>query len=237
MENKNEKKDQQVSSEKTVNTSVNTGSHTGQKRPFKKFGENKSKFGDNKSRFRKPPMKSTGNLFTKVLSVNRVGSTNAGGKIISFSAFTVVGDENGSVGLGLGKAKEVSAAVEKSKILAKKNMINLPLKHLETIPHNMELKYRGTRIILKKGNKGHIASNLAKNIFKAAGLKNMVSKALGARSLKNTAYGIIEGLKKIESPSMIATRRNMSLKDLMTRKKNVIAYGLLRQNKNKNNQK
>lgn len=189
-----------------------------------------------KPRFKRTP-KPTSNLFTKTLQVSRVGSTNAGGKIISYSAFSVVGNENGSVGLGLGKAKEVAAAVEKSKVLAKKNMITLPLKHLESIPHNSEIKYRGTRVILRKGNKGYIASNLAKNIFKAAGLKNMVAKALGARSTKNTAYGIIEGLKKIESVSMIAARRNMTLTDLINRKKNVISYGLIRQNKNKKNSK
>jgi small subunit ribosomal protein S5 len=189
-----------------------------------------------KNRPRKPMMKKDGgNLFTKILEVSRVGATNAGGKIISYAAFSVVGNEKGSVGLGLGKAKEVSAAVEKSKALAKKNMITLPLKHLETIPHNAEVKYRGTRVILRKGNKGHIASNLAKTIFKAAGLKNMVSKALGARSVKNTAYAIMKCLKNIESPLMIAQRRNLKLEELMERKKNVIAYGLMRQNKNKKN--
>ena len=188
-----------------------------------------------KNRPRRGPVKPVSNLFSKVLEVNRVGATNAGGKVISYSVFCVVGDEKGSVGLGLGKAKEVSSAVDKAKVLAKKNMITLPLPHLETIPHNAETKYRGTRVILRKGNKGHIASNLAKNIFKAAGLKNMVSKALGARSIKNTAYGIFNCLQKIESVGMIASRRNMKLQELINRKKNVISYGLMRQNKTKKN--
>lgn len=188
-----------------------------------------------KNRPKRGPVKPVSNLFSKILEVNRVGATNAGGKVISYSAFCVVGDEKGSVGLGLGKAKEVNTAVDKAKILAKKNMFKLPLHHLETIPHNIETKYRGTRVILRKGNKGHIASNLAKNIFKAAGLKNMVSKALGARSIKNTAYAIMNCLKEVESVEMIAARRGMKLQQLVNRKKDVISYGLMRQNKNKKN--
>jgi small subunit ribosomal protein S5 len=195
------------------------------KKPFKKFFD--------KPKFRRPPLKPVSNLFSKILEINRVAATNAGGKVVSYTAFCVVGDENGSVGLGLGKAKEVNTAVEKAKTLAKKNMFKLNIKHLETIPHNVEVKYRGTRVILRKGNKGHIAGTVAKSIFKAAGLKNMVSKILGARSIKNTSYGIIEGLRQVESVSTIANRRSMPLNDLIERKRNVITYGLMRQNKNK----
>ena len=114
-------------------------------------------------------------------------------------------------------------------------MFKLNLKHLETIPHNVELKYRGTKVILRKGNKGHIAGTVAKNIYRAVGLKNMVTKVLGARSIKNTAYGIIKALQQVESVSAIATRRNLTIKDLIERKKNVITYGLMRQNKTKIN--
>jgi small subunit ribosomal protein S5 len=183
-------------------------------------------FGERAPRAPKPHA----HLFTKVLSVDRVGKTNTGGKVISFSAFSVVGDESGSVGVGLGKAKEVSAAVEKSKNLARKNMFTLPMKNLDTIPHNVYKKYCGTRVYLMKGKKGHIASNLAKNIFKAAGLKNMGAKALGARSIKNTAYAIIDALKSVESTAMIAERRNLKEKELLNRQKSLIYYGLLRQN-------
>lgn len=210
----------------------NRGPNTG--RSFKGPNDNKPfrKFSD-RPKFKRPPLKPVSNLFSKILEINRVAATNAGGKVVSYTAFCVVGDENGSVGLGLGKAKEVNTAVEKAKTLAKKNMFKINLRNLETIPHNVEVKYRGTRVILRKGNKGHIAGTVAKSIFKAAGLKNMVSKILGARSIKNTSYGIIEGLKQVESVSTIANRRSLPINELIERKKNVITYGLMRQNKNK----
>jgi small subunit ribosomal protein S5 len=211
------------------------GPRQGQSGPTQGYQGQKGKFF--KKPFDRPKFKRpipTSNLFSKILEINRVGATNAGGKVISYTAFCVTGDEKGSVGLGLAKAKEVNTAVDKAKTLAKKNMFKLNLKHLETIPHNVELKYRGTKVILRKGNKGHIAGTVAKNIYRAAGLKNMVTKVLGARSIKNTAYGIMKALQQVESVSTIATRRNLSLKDLIDRKKNVIAYGLMRQNKTKN---
>lgn len=173
-------------------------------------------------------------ILEKVLEVKRVLKTNAGGKVVSFSAFVVSGNKNGKVGLGFGKAKEVPDAVEKAKRSARKNMITLDINRLDKLPHNVNLKYCGTRVIMKQGNKGLIANNIAKNIFRAAGLKNVVCKVLGARSLKNTAYGILEAIsdKHMHSLSFIAKRRGLTIDELLERKRIVV---LSNQNQTPNN--
>lgn len=171
-------------------------------------------------------------LFSCIASIDRVSKGTSGGKSMSFSVVSIVGNENGQVGVGLGKGVDVSEAIEKSKNKAKKNMIILPMKNLDSITHDVLVKYCGTRILIKKGSAGHIASNLMKNIFKAAGLKNMVAKIIGtSSSVKKIAYGTIKALQSVESLDMIASRRGITVDELNKRRQDVINLGLVRAKK------
>jgi len=135
----------------------------------------------------------------KVIQIKRVSKKIRGGSRISFTALVVVGDKKGRVGVGLGKASSVVAAISKGVNYAKKHFIQVPLKGT-TIPHRLVVKKGATKILLKPAppGSGIIANGPIRAVVEAAGIQDISTKSLGSRNQINTVYATIEALKKLK---------------------------------------
>ncbi len=131
-----------------------------------------------------------------LLQVSRVTKVTSGGRQLRFRAAVVIGDRAGRVGFGLGKAQEVSIAVEKAVNSAKKTMIKIPLEN-GTVPYQVEKKFKATRIMIHPAAEGTgiIAGGSARRILELAGCQNILSKRHGGRNVITTAYATMEALK------------------------------------------
>ncbi len=136
----------------------------------------------------------------KVIQVNRVSKKTKGGNRIGFSVLTVVGNQKGKVGVGLGQAPDVASAIQKATARAKKHLISVPLKG-STIPHQIFLKKGAAKILLKPAPEGTgvIAGGAVRSVVEAAGIKNIVSKVLGTRNKASNVYAALEALGKLQS--------------------------------------
>ena len=134
----------------------------------------------------------------EVISVRRVAKVIRGGRRLVFSAFVVVGDGNGRVGLGTGKAREVAPAVSKAFRRAKKNLILVPLKE-STIPFDVSVKFGACKVMMKPARKGSgiIAGGAVRMIMSALGVKDVLSKALGSSNSINVAYATLKALRQL----------------------------------------
>ena len=134
----------------------------------------------------------------KVIQVNRVSKKTKGGNKISFSVLIVVGDRKGKVGVGLGKAPSVLAAIKKGVKRAKKNLFKVPMKGA-TIPHQIYIKKGAAKILLKPAppGTGVIAGGPVRLVVETAGIRNIVSKILGTRNKASNVYATIEALKQL----------------------------------------
>jgi small subunit ribosomal protein S5 len=144
----------------------------------------------------------------KVVEVKRVTRVVAGGKRMRFRALVVIGDHKGKVGMGLRKGTDVSESVNKAVNQAKKNMIQLPLVS-ETIPHELNIKYKSSSLMLKPARPGTgvIAGGAARQVFELAGVQNVVSKMLGSNNKVNNVKAIFEAFKKMKSKENLAQLR------------------------------
>ncbi|MBL7158982.1 30S ribosomal protein S5 [Candidatus Microgenomates bacterium] len=135
----------------------------------------------------------------KVVQVNRVSKKTKGGNRIRFSVLVVVGDRKGRVGVGLGKAPEVIAGIQKAIRYAKKHLISVPLKET-TIPHEVFVKKGAAKVFLKPAQKGTgvIAGGAVRVVVEAAGIKDIVSKILGTRNKISNVYATLEALSKLK---------------------------------------
>ena len=131
-----------------------------------------------------------------------------GGKRLSFSALVVTGDGNGHVGIGVGKAKEVPAAISKASATAKKNLIKVPLAGV-TIPHEIEVKFGATRVLLKPAapGTGIIAGSSARAVLEAAGVKDILAKSLGSSNRINMAKAAMLALSQLKDRQQALARR------------------------------
>ncbi len=147
-------------------------------------------------------------LTDKLLFINRVSKVVKGGKRLSFSALVVTGDGNGHVGIGVGKAKEVPSAISKAGATAKKNLIKVPLAGV-TIPHEMEVKFGATRILLRPAapGTGIIAGSSARAVIEAAGIKDVLSKSLGSSNRINMAKATMLALSQLKDRQQELARR------------------------------
>jgi len=134
----------------------------------------------------------------KIIQVNRVSKKTKGGNKIGFSALAVVGDKKGQVGVGLGKAADVSSAIKKAITFAKKHMIKIPIVN-GTIPFGVNLKLGAARVMLKPApvGSGIIAGGAVRSVVAACGIGNISSKVLGTKNQASNVYATIEALKRL----------------------------------------
>jgi len=151
-------------------------------------------------------------LKDKLVAVNRVTKVTKGGRTFSFSAIVVVGDENGIVGHGLGKAKEVTEAISKGIDDAKKNLIRVPI-FKGTVPHAQKGKYSGARILLKPASEGTgvIAGGAMRAVLESVGIHNVLAKSQGSSNPHNVVKATIDALSQLRDANAISQQRGISL--------------------------
>lgn len=151
-------------------------------------------------------------LKDRLVSVNRVTKVTKGGRTFSFSAIVVVGDENGIVGHGLGKAKEVTEAIAKGIDDAKKNLIRVPILH-GTVPHIQKGKYSGARVLLRPASEGTgvIAGGAMRAVLESAGVHNILAKSQGSSNPHNVVKATIDALAQMRDAVSIAKQRGIDL--------------------------
>lgn len=152
----------------------------------------------------------------KVVQIRRVTKVVKGGKKLSFRAVVIVGNENGQVGLGIGKSTEVIGAIQKGVAAAKKNLVTVPI-HADTIPHIVKSKAGGSLVVMRPASKGTgvIAGGAARAVLELAGVENILSKSLGSNAPLNVARATIKGLAELRTFKQIAETRGLTVKEMI----------------------
>lgn len=159
--------------------------------------------------------KKSSDYIEKLVRLNRVAKVVKGGRRFSFSALIVVGDKKGHVGLGFGKANDVSEAIRKSLEKAKRNMMRVPIKKT-TIPHEVLGVYKGAKVLLKPAapGTGIIAGGPVRAIMDVCGVNDILSKSLGSKNTMNIVNAAINGLEKLMDKKKIAEGRGKTINEL-----------------------
>ena len=156
-------------------------------------------------------------LEDKVVAIKRVSKTVKGGRTMRFSALVVVGDKNGHVGAGMGKAAEVPEAIRKGKEAAARNLVALPFDDNNSIPHDFIGKFGSANVLLKKAPEGTgiIAGGPARSVLELAGYKNIRTKSLGSNNKTNVVLATLAGLCEIKTPEEVAKLRGKSVEEIL----------------------
>lgn len=156
-------------------------------------------------------------LTEKVVSIKRVTKVVKGGRNMRFTALVVVGDGNGHVGAGLGKATEIPEAIRKGKEDATKRLVSVALDENSSITHDIYGKFGSATVLLKKAPEGTgvIAGGPARNVCELAGIKNIRTKSLGSNNKQNVVLATIAGLTNIKSPEEVAAKRGKSVEEVI----------------------
>ena len=159
---------------------------------------------------------STMELKEKVVSIKRVTKVVKGGRNMRFTALVVVGDGNGHVGAGLGKAAEVPEAIRKGKEDAMKKLVSVAVDENNSITHDFVGKFGGASVLLRRAPEGTgvIAGGPARAVIELAGIKNIRTKSLGSNNKQNVVLATIEGLKQLKTPEEVARLRGKSVDEL-----------------------
>jgi len=155
-------------------------------------------------------------LLEKLVAVNRVAKVVKGGRIFGFTALSVVGDGNGKVGFGYGKAREVPVAIQKSMEKARRDMIEVSLQD-GTLWHAIKASHAGSRIYMQPASEGTgvIAGGAMRAVLETIGVRNVLAKSVGSNNPINLVRATIKGLKSMQSPQSVAIKRGKSVDDIM----------------------
>jgi len=158
------------------------------------------------------------NYIERLVTINRVAKVHQGGRRFSFTALVIVGDGEGTVGVGYGKAKEVPAAIAKAVEDAKKHFFKVP-RILRTIPHPVQGEKAAGVVMLRPASPGTgvIAGGPVRAVLECAGIQDVLSKSLGSSNPINIVHATIVALKSLESPEMVALRRGLPVEDVAPR--------------------
>ena len=158
-----------------------------------------------------------GELEDNVVTIKRVTKVVKGGRNMRFTALVVVGDKNGHVGAGLGKATEIPEAIRKGKEAAEKNLVEVPIDENGSVPHDFNGKFGSASVLIKKAPEGTgiIAGGPARAVLELAGYKNIRTKSLGSNNKQIVVLAAIEGLKNLKPPEEVAKARGISVEELL----------------------
>ena len=157
-------------------------------------------------------------LNDKVVTIKRVSKTVKGGRNMRFTALVVVGDGNGHVGAGMGKAAEIPEAIRKGKEAAARNLVEIPIDENKSIPHDYIGKFGSASVMLKRAPEGTgvIAGGPARAVMELAGIENIRTKSLGSNNKQNVVLATIEGLKALKTPEEVAKFRGKSVDEVLS---------------------
>ena len=156
-------------------------------------------------------------LEDNVVTIKRVTKVVKGGRNMRFTALVVVGDKNGHVGVGLGKAAEIPEAIRKGREDATKTLVEVPMDETGSVPHDFTGKFGSASVLIKKAPEGTgiIAGGPVRCVLELAGYKNIRTKSLGSNNKQNVVLAAIEGLNNLKTPEEVAKARGISVEELL----------------------
>jgi len=159
--------------------------------------------------------KATDGLQEKLVHVNRVAKVVKGGRVFGFTALAVVGDGNGRIGFGYGKAREVPVAIQKAMEKARKNIVSVPLVD-DTLQYEINARHGAAHVFMKPASDGTgiIAGGAMRAVFEVVGVKNVLAKCVGSRNPINVVRATIKGLANMNSPELVAAKRGKTVEEI-----------------------